>query len=716
MDGNILDFDLLSRENRQRVWLWLKIGTATTWQWLPKRAMVWYGSALTGLLLVFAPINRQISPKVAIPLSLVGCALVAKSKEEISDLHQDITLEKRHKTLKIQLGSQSEETLEVSRHYTAVAKLQMQHNAELPDHMKEPAVVAPKSKQQEFEEFRQFMGLAPGAQLGDGSGDSVQVVGDKKYRFSTRKNKTTGSSERCVSLKGHDHWCGVPIEDITDAIVADDRGCLGFGTTGVGKSSLLEAIISKAYQADESTDFTAFLHKSANTARGEKLSYAGLEKTKDCYILTATQQGDNLIKAAASITTRIVQLKDLLEDGAAVPSYVIIDESNEGAKAFDDAADEWVEANTVIDDKGKTTKPNRPKWGDKYQRFTETLLVDGRSKGVKGIVFGHVTTNKSGIDREIRNQVFCLALGRNGIYGAIDSLLKDDRHIPDKAVRDGLRAQMSEYLELHNKAGSPVNVVICLTNAGSKGWRLIILPQKFEVVQIRPSVVNAPKGGTGLEPDTSNTPPVVSPHDEPPVDAAAEENPLIHFTAEQKQTAKDFVAWYRTNRKFIINSRGIMELSIAVECFDGVSSLSELEMVLEIIRLLGHGDFVTDPLDGRLAWRMGQGEVNPDYDRATPPHITSPQETSGLKIELPEGISEQAFDCFLGYLFNSKKGYSTTAANFLSNASKLRNEYKLKADDIAVLISLPALSKIVRIYPAAKFTFEFLGLPEDGQG
>ncbi|MBE9065139.1 hypothetical protein IQ260_00535 [Leptolyngbya cf. ectocarpi LEGE 11479] len=721
MDSNFLDIDLLSPAVRNRLAHASGSLLGKAWEVIPKRALLLYGSAIAGAFLVFAPVERgyysdeglsyRWPPALGLLAASTGLTLIAAAQAGLTFYQNELNEAEDDHQFVHQLKRQAYQDTEVSRLYTAVSEIKLENNANLPAHMKEPGLVDPAiAQRKELEEFKALMGATDG----DGDTTTTKTRGFRKgningFEFTTRKNSTTKATEQCVSLKGKRKWCGVPIENPIPRFLADDRSLLGYGTTGVGKSAFLEAIISAAYQKDESTDFVTVTHKSGNAARGETVTMAGLEKTQDFYTVTNTMQGQKLIDATVRLMSRVNTLEALLEAGSLVPSFVLIDEGNEGTKALGKAARRYVEMNTTQDDRGKPVKPDKPTWQEDYSDFIETLIVDGRSKGVRGVVFGHMTTNKSGITAEIRNQNYTIALGRNGIYGSIEKLLSDNRYITLKDTREALKEEYGKYLKQHNANGSPVNVVLALTNIGGQ-WRLIVLPQSWDVQSITPSVVNpAIDEDYGFE-DTTKVEEVPKIQPGLPVDATRQNDPLACYSPEQKQLAIDFFSWFKENSEILSDGTGLLDLRVPLRCWSAVTNMSQLEMALEVLETRGYGEFYEDPITHALYWKMySRTQRQKEVEKVKPQ-----PESDISKLDIPDGISTDAFRYCAKKLFELQVGSTYTVSSFYRGASSLRKNHDLSVQDVYRLLSSKSLKKVIQIDSGeyhSKLQFKVLWTP-----
>lgn len=703
MGSHFLDTDLLSRDVRHRIAHTLGTLARTTWNAAPKRALSLYGAAIAGAFLVFYPVERGFysktgleyrwPPALGLLMTSTGLTLIGSAYAGLNAYQDELDEAEDDHQFEHQLKRQAFQDAEVSRVYAAVSEVKLQNNANLPDHMKEPGLVDPAiAQKQELEEFKALMGVA--------DEDVPTVTKTKGFRrgnidgfeFSTRKNSTTKATEQCVSLQGKRKWCGVPIENPIPRFLADDRSLLGYGTTGVGKSAFLEAIISAAYQKDESTDFVAFAHKSGNAARGESVSMAGLEKTQDLYTVTNTMNGDALISATTRLMSRVNTLEALLEEGSLVPSFVLIDEGNEGTKALGKAARKYVEMNTTENDQGKPIKPDKPSWQEDYADFIETLIVDGRSKAVRGVVFGHMTTNKSGITAEARNQTYTIALGRNGIYGSIEKLLSDSRYITMRDTRETLKQEFATYLKKHTAKGSPVNVVLALTNIGGQ-WRLIVLPQSWNIQPIVPNVVNpALDEDYGFE-DTTNVDDVTEVPARLPVDATQQNDPLACYSPEQKQLAIDFLEWFKAHSDILNDGTGYLDLRVPLRCWPAVTNMSQLEMVLEVLETRGYGEFYEDSITHALYWKMYSRTKRQEQAEKVSPQ----PDVDADNLDIPDGISLKAFRYCVKKLFELQVGSIWTVSDFYRKAGSLRLNHKLKVEDVHRMLLSSSLKKVIKI-------------------
>ena len=404
----ILQLNMLDNDGRR----WLGGQTAQLFLVLfraaPKRAIILYGGTLIALLLWLVPIRYKVRPTLTLSLTLTAAGILAATQSELERWQKQIEAAEADTDYQTALHRQATEAVLTTQQYANVTAARLNASQVLPEYLIEPDLQDPKLTQAaEFEEFKRMIGASnsedspgqPTALLkGDTDGDGVVDVQQGKYRFYTRRNSQTGQKERCVDLTGHTYYAGLPIVDLASEMARESRGCLGVGPTGTGKSQLLKQAIAAQHRCDNTTDFTVFAHKSANTARGESLDYCGLEESDDLYLLTASMSGGVLEDAAYRLYCRLRALQGIMERGSKVPSVVVIDQINQGLVAANKA-----ERYALRDDDGEILFPYLEQT---YKDDLATLLVDGREKCVKAWVFGHANTNEAlGLSRSEERRV-----------------------------------------------------------------------------------------------------------------------------------------------------------------------------------------------------------------------------------------------------------------------------------------------------------------------
>ena len=552
---------------------------------------------------------------------------------------------------------------------------------------------------------------------GDIDGDGVTDTGNEgKYRVFFRKNAQTGQRERCIDLKGHTHYAGLPIVNVAEEMARESRGCIGIGPTGTGKSELLKQAISAQQRVDETSDFSVFAHKSANTARGETLDYCGLENSQDLYLLTASMSGEVLSDAAANLYSRLKVLDGLMEAGSKVPSVVVIDQVNQGLVAAEKA--ERQGARSEEDD------IPFPYLTETYKESLCTLLVDGREKGIKAWVFGHANTNEAlGMAHQIKENVFYLGLGRDGIYSAITNVLKDDRFIAIAPIRKALAEKLETYLQAHKQHGNPVNIVLAITNCGSEGWRLVVLPQLPPPEPITLGVTNPPATGkrprASKQEQTKSLPPAPDTPAIQTIDAmkaALEQSinasPEKVYPPELTAKATSFIRWIKQNRHNYIDSQGLLDPQVVAFAFDGASGVEEMELILQLITDLGYGAFEEHPHTSFLCWRL-QGE-KPTYSQLTPQAAENTPAPLQELEPLPGDISEAQFNLVLHYLAQKQIGVRLTPNGFLTSCHRLvkkESSEKMTTADMRVVLCYLHQKGIVEFPSQGCQSFQFIGFP-----
>ena len=604
----------------------------------------------------------------------------------------------------------------------------------LPEHLVEPDLQAPQADA-DFEEFKAFMGDAlpvgkptqnrPSAAAtapieGDDNGDGVIPLPASDYRFYTRPNPQTGVEERCVSLQGHTHYAGVPIVNLAAEMAQESRSCIGVGSTGTGKSELIKQAIAAQHSIDETTDFTVFAHKSANSARGEKLNYCGLENSKDCYVLTASMNGPVLEAAATAVYHRLLALQGVMEAGSQVPSVLVIDQVNQGILAAE-KAERWISRQNEGLKKEEQYTPY-PHLAETYSEDLATILVDGREKLVKTWAFGHANTNKAlGLDQQIKENVFYIGLGRANNYSAVANPLKDNRFIEAQQDRDRLRQDLETYLKAHREYGSPVNVVLAITDCGNLGWRLVVLSQLEKAEPIPLGFTNPPKNGIALYGETEENPSEPEPMNKTEVEAARQalinqekEDTTQQYSKDQIQIAINFIHWLEENAADVVDSYGLIDPELAAFGFTEVHSKEELELILELLTEEGKGKWETHPHTNTLVWRRLGQPYSPFFQAETHSKKIEGTASEPTLDPLPPGIPEEMFDCFVDeYLSKLHCGESRKVHKFVSNSYKLANRHNMKVLHARLILNYLHSKGIVDFPDLEGESFTFLGFSLD---
>ncbi|NEQ48663.1 MAG: hypothetical protein F6K11_00830 [Leptolyngbya sp. SIO3F4] len=722
----ILQLNMLDNEDRK--WLGVRASKLfiVLFKIAPKRAIILYGGTLVALLLWLVPLRYKVRPTLTLSLTLTAAGILAATQSELERWQKQIEAADADADYQTALHRQATEAVLTTQQYANVTAARLNASQVLPEYLVEPDLQDPKLTQAaEFEEFKRMIGAADSEKSsgnqavllkGDTDGDGIIDVQDGKYRFYNRKNSQTGQKERCVDLKGHTHYAGLPIIDLASEMARESRGCLGVGPTGTGKSQLLKQAIAAQHRSDSTTDFTVFAHKSANTARGEKLDYCGLEDSDDLYLLTASMSGGVLEDAAYRLYGRLKTLQGIMERGSKVPSVVVIDQINQGLVAANKA-----ERYALRDDDGEILFPYLEQT---YKDDLATLLVDGREKCVKAWVFGHANTNEAlGLSHQIKENVFYVGLGRDGIYSAVTNPLKDDRFIAVPSVRKALVEKLQAYLKAHEEYGSPVNVVLAISNCGSQGWRLVILPQLPDPGPIELGVTNPP----ATAPTVTAEP--VEPEPKQEIESVRDQLEVQlgstlgqHYTPAQKETATKFIRWIKQRRHDFIDAQGLLDPETVSYAFDGVKSVEEMELILQLITELGYGSFEEHPHTGLIAWRLKGAMPVGSYqwligepDTNTSPKSPNEGEEVPKLAPLPEGITPEIFKTILFYLDQKQPGILLTPNGFLTGSYKLiEKESSEKINTAQMRKALKYLDSLgVVSFPNLEDKqFRFLGFPE----
>ena len=426
--------------------------------------------------------------------------------------------------------------------------------------------------------------------------------------------------------------------------------------------------------------------------------------------------GDVLRDAATDLYNRLNAIDGLMEAGSKVPSIVVIDQVNQGLVAAEKA-----ERQGARSDEGDVPFPYLT---ETYKESLCTFLVDGREKGIKAWVFGHANTNEAlGMGHQIKENVFYLGLGRDGIYSAITNVLKDDRFIAISPIRKALAEKLEIYLTAHQEHGNPVNIVLAITNCGSEGWRLVVLPQLPSPEPITLGITNPPatvkRQQTPSEEQPKTSPPAPDIAKQQTVDAmraALEQSinasPEQVYPPELTAKATSFIRWIKQNRHNYIDSQGLLDPQVVAFAFSGASGVEEMELILQLITDLGYGGFEEHPHTGFLCWRL-QGE-KPTYKHLPQQVIeTEPAPTSELD-PLPGEITEAQFNFVLHYLAQKQTGIRLTPNGFLTSCHRLarkESSERMTTADMRIVLCYLHKKGIVEFPDQGCQSFQFIGLP-----
>lgn len=692
---------------------------------LPLEAIGCYGAIALSVVMWGAAINKKLPPQLSLAATAVGAGIVAVSASRLDDLQDTQDEKKEDKELFRALRQEQLTSVQVTRHYAESAQERLRLADALPEHMRETDLLPPSQQPQTgsgdpFTDFEAFEASAMKQRKDAGllsAGEPVDAIAapddasqqQPGYAYGTRTNPQTKQPETTVDLAGHDTYAGLPIVDLAALMAQDSRGCLGIGSTGCGKTELQKQAIAAQYRQDETTDFTIFAHKSANTAAGETLDYAGLENSKDCYIFTASQSGHVLAQAASAFETRIKVLDGLIENGSAVPSVVAIDQANQGVvaaeKAHRESKREYEELKQGLSE--GESQPDLPSYkylAEDYQNFIQTGLVDGREKRVKLWSFGHANTNKgTGVDHQIKQNVFFVGLGRAGNYQAVENPLDDSRFIKSKSERDALRSQLDSYLNQHRLNGSPVNVVCAISNCGHEGWRLIVLPQYKPANPIVLGVTNPPVDDFAQPEEEAIAPPPAIAESQKDYDQMRAKldssfDRGISYSSDQVATATAFVRWVKINAHDYVDSRGFVDPYAVWGAFEGVRSPEEMEMILSIVEQQGGGEFITDNLTGNQKFKLKRRQ---------------PNETSAPVATTPNGITREILQDFLTYLATKQPGTLHEPKSFLDGDRTLKRKHRLTVAQVRSLLQfLEQRHDVIKFVGNGDSQFQFLGFDD----
>lgn len=691
---NVLDIDLNDPKNRAIAAGFIRRCLASLVAAAPKRELIAYGGLIVGLLLWLVPLSKKLHPSFTLAFTMIGAGAIAVSASELEALQDEVDDRSDQRKLKRALAAQTIEAVATTEHYSMAQLQRLQTSQLLPEHLLEPDLAKPpalpeaKTEEQRFDEFMQSA---------QGSASSAGSPAKSAATRATSQDAQASAKGKLIDLTGKTEYAGLPIEDLAQCMAADFRGCVGVGSTGCGKSSLIRQAIIEQQQLDETTDFTVFAHKSANEARGEKLDYAGMEDSDDCIVFTASQRGLSLRNTAEKFETRLHVLTGLIERGSGVPAVVVIDQSNQGLVACQKAAREAAAEDKQTRDRKDRHDPPFKHLAVEYEEFLNTGLVDGREKWVRLWLFGHSNTNEGvGVSHQIKQNVYFVALGRAGNYDSVWNPLKDNRFIAGQEERDRLAAQLRAYLKQHRAAGAPANVVVALTNCGDRGWRLIVLPQYTDGEDIELNVVNPPREDLpSSEPEESTVRQGAEEQSvfvsEPPapeidsIDAVrAQLERTVNSTTEQIEQAREFVLWLRSHAAIALGADGAFNFWSAWAQVPGVASPEQLEICLQLINEQGGGSF--EQHGDRTVWRPSEKLL------PSPAQVAQEQEAR-----------RAAMAAAVAHIKGKTVGTLHTPKTILDSSRILRQQHSLTVDDIKKLLVTLAARGLVQVVNRDQF-------------
>ena len=702
---NLFDVDFSEPANRKAVAEALGQITGELYRTAPKRAVICYLRLLLSVPLWIYPIGRS-HPLVSVSAAIASVAAAVKTSSDLEKLQSDIDDKEQRKQHTKVLQQVAVEQLSTTEQFAAVTQGRLQLSEGLPAHLVEPDLMPPDRKASDFEQFKAFIGDKAPASLMKSEAKTNTTPDEKtsktavkhssssqaQYRLYTRQNGRTNLEEQAVDLTGQDSYAGLPIVDVARLMAIDERGVLGVGSTGCGKSVLLANAIKIQQVIDSTTDFTVFAHKSANDARGQRLNFAGMEDSSDCIIFTATQSGETLRDAAERFEARLSALTALLEKGSLCTSVVVIDQSNQGLvacdRAYKQAKEQRAIENAGLKRNERDTSPiDFAGLQDDYSNFINSGLVDGREKAVKVWNLGHANTNSSmGVEHQIKRNVAYIGLGRVGNYQAVWNPLKDDRFIEDAEVREALSAQLNSFLVQHKANGSPANVVIAITNLGLEGWRLVVLPQYDDSPQITFNVVNPPQE-IDLATNISNA----NDHQESSNREAvlkSLERSATGYTAEQLSKTRQLVTWLKSAGADYMEN-GVLHPNVYRE-ISFIESSGEMQVCLDILCNQNAGQFV----DSQMRWRpLGPLATAIANAPATP------------KSEISKEGMREVLKC-LGRL---QPGTIISPKSVLDNSRLLRPKYGMTVPLLNKVLVYLESRQVVRYPTSDRKVFEYRG-------
>jgi len=384
--------------------------------------------------------------------------------------------------------------------------------------------------------------IASTATATTGTFSYAREYADRLVRKKERPNDKT--EKTFIDLKGLTSYCGIPIEDLAQEVVDSDKGFLGVGPSGAGKTEFIKRLVYLQWLKDKTTDYNLFTHKDD----GDALDYAGLEACQNCYVMPSTQRGDKLRAIARKVESQIKVLTRMLDGQPSVPMVVIYDQSNSGIKACNNASrmgkDEMIQHNRTCDpeDKWDTRTWDFQDLPRLYDDLIESGWLDGRSKGFRVWNFSHLnTTSGTGQDHQVKEGVYYIGLGRKTITSALYNPVKNDLFIPDNAERKELKERLETFMKHHRSIGSPANVVIAITDYGGEGWKIVVLPQQeARLPRIELGPTNPPIDASsyeydradGIDPVSGAPTPDDSGQYEIPMDSLTQSNEIERFRAQ----------------------------------------------------------------------------------------------------------------------------------------------------------------------------------------
>lgn len=668
------DLDLLAAEDRYTLGLFLRAAVDGAWTHLITTVTPNYVALIAACLLWVAPQNGEVEQRSRIRLfinlatSVVAASVTfgasAKLDEHQEDLDDAADVKRFRKGAQLDL----EKTELDDQAYVAKVNARYQLNSQLPEAHRHPYLISAEEADKERKSpvpegkkgklaFMQSMGLAnhPEAQqfLGDEIGKDETEV-DEPFKKSDFFYKTIRNErKRCIRVGNRKKYCGLPITDVSQWVARDNYSLLLIGPSGAGKTLLLEHCIKQAQAHSSLVDMFGVTHKGRNIAAGEKLHYAGLENCKDFLEYSSTDPNEyRFANNGYELRRLTIRLLGALHEGSTHPTIALIDEINNGHKAVKRLTriikSQW-EADKASAGKGE--RPPRPELldiADEYAEATSFAFTQGQSKNFRLWMIAHDNTNGAlQMPHGEKLSARYLALTRDGQDAAFLRTFQDDRFIPDADIRAGLKEQYTAFKQAHKKYGSPANIVVCVTNVGGKDWRLVVLPQYEQVEPIDFNAVNPhvdDLDGDGKpdfevldEPVTENT---AEPVEELSVEAMPEETvadkvlPQIDQDMissleaslsaaqpeDQRQRAEALIQWLRYDETGVsyVRPNGAIDPYVIQNIYPHVSTVEQLEYLLEIAEQMGIGYFCNEELTGIKLWQFAENLfTSKERDRAS---------------------------------------------------------------------------------------------------
>ena len=116
-------------------------------------------------------------------------------------------------------------------------------------------------------------------------------------------------------------------------------------------------------------------------------------------------------------------------------------------------------------------------------------------------------------------------------------------------------------------------------------------------------------------------------------------------------------------------------------------------MVLEVLETRGYGEFHEDSITHALYWKMYSRSKRQEHTEK----VSSQPKVDADNLDIPEGISIDAFRYCVKRLFELQIGSTHTVSDFYREASSLRKNHNLKVEDVYKLLLSTSLKKVIKI-------------------